>query len=100
VNHLIRQVMALANSDSGDSRCLVFGAEQGRWHGRGDRSMRITDVARLTAQLQLCSDVIEPLLRRAVIAVVAGKPWRHWSSTVGQILPTSRSCVARGSARG
>ena len=26
-DHLIRQVMALANSDSASSRCLVFGAE-------------------------------------------------------------------------
>ncbi len=73
-DHLIRQVMALANSDSASSRCLVFGAEQGAAGTVAVIGLCDADVARLTAQLRLCINAIEPALDvRVVTAVVTGK---------------------------
>jgi hypothetical protein len=72
--NLIRQVMALANSESAGSRCLVFGVEQGAAGTVAVIGLCDADVARLNEQRGLCMDAIEPALDlRVVTAVIAGR---------------------------
>jgi len=60
--HLIRQVMALANSDLAGIRCLLFGVEQGASGIPSLIGLGVADDERLRAQLELCRDAIEPAL--------------------------------------
>ena len=66
-DHLIRQVMALANADLAENRCLVFGVEHGVGGTVAVVGLSDEDLARLETQRQACLDTIEPALDLALV---------------------------------
>jgi hypothetical protein len=72
--HLVRQVMALANADLKGIRCLLFGVEQGAAGAVSLIGLRDEDVVRLEAQRDLCREAIEPSPELVVVTTeIAGK---------------------------
>lgn len=73
-DHLIRQVMALANADLEGPRCLMFGAEHGAAAAPAVIGMSDADVTGLEEQCRMCIEAIEPALELYIeTATVAGK---------------------------
>lgn len=75
VDHLIRQLMALANAQLAGPRCLLFGVEPGAAGVISVIGLGKDDLRVLEAQRKICVEAIEPALDLALVTgQVAGKP--------------------------
>jgi hypothetical protein len=71
-DHLVRQVMALANSDLGGQRALVFGVESGAGGAMVVAGLEPADVALLGAHRDACVAHIEPALDLTLVTGTGG----------------------------